>query len=400
MKRTILILQLSCLLSLTAYSQTHTDFNGYLSGMPNIIVESYGDSSATKVQTIVHNRLNFNYYLGDRLSGSAQLRTQVWSGDLYESSQFPKGIETESYFLPLTYFGHMGNNTVLYSSLDRLWFKYTHDNLELTLGRQRINWGQTFVWNSNDIFNSYNFFDFDYEERPGADAVRLEYYTGMTSKLEAAIKLDSANNITAAGLFRFNKYNYDIQFIAGYYESTFKPDFFNNEQAKDIVVGAGWSGDFFGLSFRGEMSYFQAISNSADSLSKFVGSWALDHTFSSESYVSFEFLYNDVQRFQLTDLQNFYGGVGSAKNLSFTKYNFLGQVSHPISPILNVSFAAMYFFQSSFDGFYAGPIVNYSLSENVQLSGIYQFFGYKETQLTQNKWLNTKFAYARLKWNF
>ena len=36
-----------------------------------------------------------------------------------------------------------------------------------TAGRQRINWGQTFVWNVNDVFNAYSYFDFDYKERPG-----------------------------------------------------------------------------------------------------------------------------------------------------------------------------------------------------------------------------------------
>ncbi len=89
------------------------------------------------------------------------------------------------------------------------------DKFQVTLGRQRINWGQTFVWNPNDIFNAYSYFDFDYIERPGSDAVRLQYFPSSSSVAEFAVKVDDENDITAAGLYRFNKWGYDIQFLAG-----------------------------------------------------------------------------------------------------------------------------------------------------------------------------------------
>ena len=34
------------------------------------------------------------------------------------------------------------------------------------------------VWNPNDLFNAFSFVDFDYEERPGSDALRIQKYTG------------------------------------------------------------------------------------------------------------------------------------------------------------------------------------------------------------------------------
>lgn len=39
------------------------------------------------------------------------------------------------------------------------------------------------AWNPNDWFNTYNYFDFDYEERPGTDAIRVRVYfkDGMSS---------------------------------------------------------------------------------------------------------------------------------------------------------------------------------------------------------------------------
>ena len=96
------------------------------------------------------------------------------------------------------------------TTIDRLWLDLHYNKFQVTIGRQRINWGQTFVWNPNDIFNAYSFFDFDYVERPGSDAVRLQYFPSSSSAAELAVKVDDENDITAAGLYRFNRWGYDI----------------------------------------------------------------------------------------------------------------------------------------------------------------------------------------------
>ena len=76
----------------------------------------------------------------------------------------------------------------LHSAIDRAWVDYTLGKLQVRAGRQRINWGVNLVWNPNDIFNTFSYFDFDYEERPGTDAVRVQYYTGTTSSAELVYK--------------------------------------------------------------------------------------------------------------------------------------------------------------------------------------------------------------------
>ncbi len=112
-------------------------------------------------------------------------------------------------------------------------------------GRQRINWGQTLVWNPNDIFNSYSYFEVDYPERPGSDAIRVQYYTGNASTIELAAKIDSANRVTAAAYFRFNTLGFDIQFLGGLY------------QEEDLVLGTGWSGNLGPTCFPGRNELFQ-----------------------------------------------------------------------------------------------------------------------------------------------
>ncbi|MCK7542259.1 MAG: hypothetical protein MZV63_70990 [Marinilabiliales bacterium] len=67
---------------------------------------------------------------------------------------------------------------VLNTFIDRASVDFTAGTLQVSAGRQRINWSQALVWNPNDIFNTYSSFDFDYMERPGSDAVRVDLLTG------------------------------------------------------------------------------------------------------------------------------------------------------------------------------------------------------------------------------
>jgi len=59
-----------------------------------------------------------------------------------------------------------GKSYVFVSTFDRANIEYTKGNFEAMVGRQRVNWGINTVWTPNDIFNSFSYFDFDYEERP------------------------------------------------------------------------------------------------------------------------------------------------------------------------------------------------------------------------------------------
>ena len=78
-----------------------------------------------------------------------------------------------------SFFGH--------TMIDRFYLSWRTDNWRVRLGRQRVNWGINLVSNPNDLFNVYSFFDFDYVERPGADAVRAQHYLDGMSSLEVAV---------------------------------------------------------------------------------------------------------------------------------------------------------------------------------------------------------------------
>jgi hypothetical protein len=77
----------------------------------------------------------------------------------------------------------------MHSNIDRMHLSYINGPWEVHAGRQRVNWGRTFVWNPNDLFNNYAFLDFDYEERPGVDALTAQYNWDYASSLEVGIRL-------------------------------------------------------------------------------------------------------------------------------------------------------------------------------------------------------------------
>ena len=277
---------------------------------------------------------------------------------------------------------------LLTTSIDRLWLQLSFGNLEITAGRQRINWGQTFVWNPNDIFNSYSYFEVDYPERPGSDALRIQYYTGMASSVELAAKMDSRDRLTAAGLLRFNTLGYDIQLMVGIY------------QEEDLVLGTGWSGNMGPTAFRGEMSYFRDLDHFRDTTGYFMASAGWDYTFSNSLWVQIEGLYSAfAKELDMYNFLQFYAGNLDVKDLAFTEWSLFGSVSYPFTPLINGGFAAIWF--PEWKGWYLGPSFDLSLKNNLDLSLILQYFsaefdlpgGSAERQ-------NNTFGFLRFKWSF
>lgn len=362
--------------------------NGYLSGMQTVQFSKLNEEWLIDNQ--FHNRLNFNYYANDKLSFSAQFRNRFLYGDNNRTNPvYPEIFDKDLGFLDLSYNIGEGKTYVFNTQLDRIWAHFETGKLSLRVGRQRINWGRTFAWNPNDIFNAYSFFDFDYVEKAGSDALRLQYYTGDLSNIDLAVKLDNDTNVTAAGLFHFNLWNYDWQVLGG---------IFNSE---DIILGAGWSGNIKSFDFKGEVSYFRDKQNFSDTTGMLVSSVSLGYFFPSQMMLQAEILYAKMNNnLTVGNIMQQFSGTLSAKNLSISDWNALLSVQYPISPLLNATLSGMYFFDQK--GIYLGPSVDYSVKENLDLSIVSQFFTLKtalEPNLPEER-VNYFFAFLRLKKSF
>jgi len=332
---------------------------------------------------IIHNRLNFKWYTSKKLTTVIEMRNRLFLGNLVRDFPgYQAMVNVDNGLMNLSWITAQSSNWFVHSMIDRAYLDYSSGKWQIRTGRQRVNWGVNLVWNPNDIFNTFSYFDFDYEERPGTDAVRVQYYTGTTSSAELVYKPGRDNAHSAlAGLYRFSKWDYDFQFIGG-------------QAGNDWVLGGGWSGDILGAGFRGELTHFEARNDSSKSAT--VASVSADYTFSNSWYIHTSLLYNSNGKTGKAGGMNvLFNPEMSAKQLSLARYSLFGQISKPITPLFTGSFSGIL---NPLDGsFYVGPAFTYSLLSNLELMLAGQlFFGDSGTEFGDIG----QIAFGRLKWSF
>ena len=322
--------------------------NGYVKYLPAYMDYSFFESENNH---LIHNRINFRGYFGDNLSIGLELRNRVFFNDI-PSIQGDDGLVNMSYFIVRE------DNFVFNSMIDRLWLKYQKDKIEISIGRQRVNWGVNTIWNNNDLFNAYNFIDFDYIERPGSDVVRFIYTGDNLSSIELVYMPNERKGYALAGLYKLNSFGYDFQLLAANY--------FN-----DIVLGGGWAGNIKNAGFKGELSYFFDKENIENSLSF---SSSLDYSTKNGFYFLGSYLYNSngMNESNFLSLININANVLSPKNLMPSKHSYLLQVNKPISPPLNMSLNILY--GKGIKLLYVSPSLSYDISSNLDAGVIVQYF--------------------------
>ena len=171
---------------------------------------------------------------------------------------------------------------LIHSQVDRLFFSAAFKQTELRLGRQRINWGIANVWNPNDLFNAFNFLDYNYEERPGSDAVRVMHNLSNTAVMEAAVSPSKTKkNTVAAALYKWNRWKYDFQVLLGYFKNS-------------LASGGGWAGSIGDAGFKGEITWFHDLEDSVREKDSFSGTLMTDYSFKNSWYGSAGVLYESV----------------------------------------------------------------------------------------------------------
>ncbi|NOX84469.1 MAG: hypothetical protein GXO86_00660 [Chlorobi bacterium] len=387
-------------------------FSGFLEYLNNTWIPADsllfpGGSENWQNLSVVYNRLNFWWYPVKGLEFHAGMRNNFEFGPLIAQynrqlemlhqqlpqlnfpSTYARLITTDNGLLNLTWDVASGNSYVLYSTFDRLYLKWTLNKFELTVGRQRINWGENLIWNPNDIFNAYNYFDFSYVERQGVDAVLMQFYTGDFSSLQLGVKVaknrltDNETQITAAAMYRFNKWNYDFQFFGGVMN-------------KDVTAGLGWAGNIGGAGFTGEISWFRDRKNFKDTTDVFVGSIDVNYTFGNQIFLMGSVLYNSAGTTGNAGMGPLFTfNTVDAKSFSRARFDLFGQIGYPATPLINLNLASIF---NPYDkSVYVGPSVTFSLTDNISLLLMGQlFFGNPGAEFGSIG----QMAYLDLKWSF
>ncbi len=371
------------IVKLNAQDNSKFIINGFL----EYLNTTWAPASGTKWTDLsdVYNRLDFHWYPVDNLKFSSGMRNNFNFGPMMADYYpfYADMLTLDDGIVDLTFEIAKDTSYLFYTNIDRLNVQWTLGKFELTVGRQRINWGINMVWNPNDIFNTYNYFDFDYVERPGSDAVLMEYYTGDFSSLQLAAKWDKDKNLTAALMYKLNVWNYDFQFFGGVME-------------KDVVAGFGWAGQIKNAGFTGEASYFRSKNNFSDTTGQLVASASINYTFNNGLFLNGSFIFNSKGTTGPASMGSFFlFGNLSPKTLTLSRFDLFGQISYPLTPLVKVDLSAI--INPNDKSLFWGPTVDFSLSNNLSFNIIGQIFtGNSKTEFGNFG----EMLYIRLKWSF
>jgi hypothetical protein len=350
--------------SANAVAQFQSDdfeLSGYVQGMPVWINADlpppFEKDSFWEYR--LQNRLNFQWYLSSDLTFNWEMRTRLFAGDLVQDIPFyAEAIDQDDGLVNLSWLIADQEKWLLHYIPDRLNLDWYSGNWQITAGRQRVNWGINTITNPNDLFNIYSFYDFDYPERPGSDAVRIQYFLDWASRVELAYRpARDVKNSVAAMLYGFNTSGYDIQLITGYYQNRW-------------AVGGGWAGSIRQTGFKGEMMFFTDLEDQpGEKPSNLIAAISADHMFENSLFLIVEALYNKNgggENFLLL------GEPLSADNPSFSRFQFSAQGSYPFSPIWSGSLAAITYPDE--EAMFISPSVTWSAMQNLDVNLLAQIF--------------------------
>lgn len=332
---------------------------------------------------LIHSRINMHWFPTSSLTTVIEVRLRGYYGDsIEEIPDFISSIKSD-YDYELGTEIWQKKRTVSYGEIDRLYLDYSQAKYQITLGRQRVAWGTSLVWNIIDLFNPMSILDFDYEERPGMDALRFQYYSGDLSKLELVYKAGK-NKYTQgyAGLFTINYWDYDFFILAAMY---------NNRK----TLGGAWSGDIKGGGFRGEFKiseppskgdstdypiYFMSLYGTDLTLynhNVFSGVLSGDYTFSNSFYIHSEVLFNSNGK---TDNTGFYWNqINETSMLSPARWSLFQEFAYDITPLLRGNLFLIY--NPDDNSSLLAPSLKWSFITNLELLSIlYVTSGQSETE--------------------
>lgn len=322
------------------------DFGGYIKQLTILHFARSIDSVFS--DGILENRLRLTVQLQKNIPFHIEARTRLFYGESIklatDKSMIVGGMQGANIEPELWVRSH---SLALQTVFDRVYVDVLGEQWALRAGRQLINWGINTVWTPNDIFNSYNLFDFDYEERPGTNAVKLRYDPQPGLSLEAASEVfRDGGNVTAAIRALWNIAGYDLQLIGG-------------TDAGGVIVGGGFAGNVWDAGFKGECSYFGATSDSRAAGS---ATLTLDHVIGGY-YLTLSGLYCSDAPTTPTSGAALFDAPRSARELMPFRYTLYASAMKSFTPLFSATVSAMY--SPTFHSVILFPSISYSLAENV-----------------------------------
>jgi hypothetical protein len=344
-----------------AYSQFNPPLrlHGYIKEMPSIQFDK--DFSNLTFGNLIHNRLNFRWDISSSMDIIIEGRNRLFYNENFKDFPQLKDIfEYDDGLVDMSWVWLSDGAWLGHTMIDRFYVGWRLSNWRVRLGRQRVNWGINLVSNPNDLFNVYSFFDFDYVERPGSDAIRIQHYFGFMSSVEIAVSpSEHSRDMVAAAKLGVNRWEYDFQAIAGYYRNR-------------LALGGGWAGNLGQAGFKGEATWFYDLEETPGrQRGNVVAAAGLDYMFASGTFGVVEFLYNGGHA-RITEEAFLIIEPLRPDNIMFSEYAVTISANHPFSPIFSGGIAFMAL--PDIEALFFMPNIKYSVMTDLDFEAVSQIF--------------------------
>lgn len=334
---------------------------GYIEAMPSSMTARLPDGNGSRrlMEYRLQNRLNLRWDPSPGLAFHWQMRWRLFAGDtIREIPGYADGIGQDAGFFDLSWMVAETDDWLLHYIPDRLFGEWDAAGWNLRAGRQRVNWGVNMITNPNDIFNIYSIYDFDYPERPGADAVRFQRFLDFGSRVElAASPARKFEEGIAAALYAFHAEGHDLQIIGGYYRER-------------LAAGAGWACDLAGAGLKAEaMGFSDAQRKSNERESTVIAALSADYMFPNRLFLIIELLYNQaggMTEFPAPDARL------RPDNPSFSKYQVSALATYPAHPLVDAGLTTIFYPDEK--AAFISPSVTWSMAEDLDFKTLGQFF--------------------------
>lgn len=355
-------------------------FSGYLKILESV---SFDKSLKDVVPgTLFHNRINARWKPTEKITVAADLRNRIyWGEEVRRNPGMAGSLRNDNEKVNMQIAWIKNRSLLAHSNVERLYFDFRDERVNFRFGRQRVNWGMSTTWNPNDIFNAYNFLDVDYEERPGVDGAKFQYVFGPFFKAELAYGHNGKKNDADIAAIRcsFNKWEYDFQFITGWYQS-------------HSTFGLGWAGRIKDAGFKGEVQYFVANRDSTDHLNISIET---NYIFEGGWFLTVGTLFNKRGLSASRAGWQEYDFRFSPDNLMPTKWNLINTLAKEFTPLFTTTLTVLYAPGSNL--LLVFPSLQYNLATNLDLNFVWQsFFAELANEFTA---VNHR-SFLRLKWSF
>jgi hypothetical protein len=232
------------------------------------------------------------------------------------------------------------------------------------------------AWSPNDLFNSFNLLDFDFEERPGVDGLLVRHLVNDHANVSVvAVQNDKRPSIALR--YFTDLYRFDWQASIG-----LLPDVY--------TAGLGVAGNLGDAGIKGEIQYYKPKKGAGSECLMVVEG---DYVLKKGWYISSAFLFNQSGIDRQLDFFKINFNT-TPRNLMPTKWNLLFTAMKDINPRVNVKMQVV--FTPGSNLWMLLPVLSYSLKQNLDIDLIGQSFFSKGEGFQ----VLVHGGYFRIKWNY